>query len=288
VFHFRGLHRSLETILLFSQQYWPAAGVRSHHELKTAYNKHLATIQPGFTTTQLPRVEMVTDEDLAEKLAHLYEDEDDENLLTEEMLRKAKEKHDGPEIAFQRKLLEDTLIALRTGNPRLGALFDLAINRLFFFPFEAAAGGSHSRCIGVIWANPDRSWTLPDAMEFCIHELTHNLFFLEEMVNPLYRDFLALQAPENFAISAIRRSPRRLDLVVHSLFVGIEILLARSRWLGQPATSVLHPSSSKLAQDCRATLRSIQAIPDWQSLFLPNGLALLEEATQVLESAGMS
>jgi hypothetical protein len=288
VFHFRGLPRSLENLLLFCQQQWPAGGVRSHLELKTAYNKHLATLQPGFTTTQLPRAEIVSEVASALELVHLYKDEDDPDAITDDIIQRAKENRDESRIAQQMKLVEDGLAALHNGNPRLGALFDLAINRMFFFEFDAAYGGSNSRCIGVIWANPIRSWTTPDVVEFCLHELTHNLVFLEEIVHPPYRDFQTLRNPDNFAISAIRKVPRRLDLAVHSLVVGIEILLARSSWLGQTATGAVHPPSSQLAQDCRATLRSIQAIPDWQALFLPDGLVLLEEATQVLESSGMS
>jgi hypothetical protein len=283
VFHFRGLHRSLENLLLFSQTQWPAAGVRTHRELKTAYNKHLATLQPDFTTTHLSGAEIVTEVDVVEKLVHLYADEDDPGAVTEEIIQKAKAKLDPARIAHQRKQVEDGLATLHAGNPRLSALFDLAINRVFFFEFDAAYGGSNSRCIGVIWANPILSWSAPDMAEFCLHELTHNLVFLEEIVHPLYRDFATLNKPENFALSAIRKVPRRLDLVVHSLLVGIEVLIARDRWLGETPTGAVHPPSSKLADDCRAALRSIRSIPGWEELFQPNGHAILQEVGEALD-----
>ena len=106
-------------------------------------------------------------------------------------------------------------------------------------------------------------------IEYYVHELTHNLVYLDEECHSHYKDYHQLNLKRNYAFSAIRGQKRRLDLALHSLIVGTELLLLREKKLGHPRVPGIHPTSETLITSCEDTVRSIQSLP-WQSL-LANG-----------------
>jgi hypothetical protein len=282
MFHLNGVQRNLQNIVLFCQQKAPGEKFKSRRELKAAYNRALAGLQASFTVTDRPEPEWVTEVGAAAQLAGLYKSEGGLFPLNDEVIAAARLRQDPANVARRIALTTEAMGLLRRGNPPLAGLFDLAINRLFFFDLKASGGGSSGNAIGIIWANPQVHWSALDVAEFLVHELTHNLLFLEEAVHGLFESPQAMQDPKHFARSAILRVPRRLDLCIHSLLVGVELLLARRQWLGHARETLAHPPSPKLLADCRACLDSIYAVAGHAQLLSANGRDLLARVGRTL------
>ena len=110
------------------------------------------------------------------------------------------------EHAIRRRIagLENALDRLRELDRALGELFDLVVNRVFVTSHNTARGGSFPTAIGVIWANPPDGCETRDLAEFLIHELSHQLLFIDDAVLHHYTDPQAA-AERGWALSAVRR-----------------------------------------------------------------------------------
>lgn len=144
-------------------------------------------------------------------------------------------------------------------DPQLAALFDLVIHTLFYARSPDSGGGSNSSAIGVIWCANRRSWSDDDLHEFFVHELTHNLVFLDELFHQHYFDLNEVAKPENYATSAILKTGRPLDKVFHSIVVAHEILQWRNRH-GEPTGPMVHPPSSALIKNCLTSIASFNSV----------------------------
>ena len=142
---------------------------------------------------------------------------------------------------------------MRAGLDNLGdtrALFDLAVNVIFAHDVPTRGGGSSPKAIGVVWANPKPEFEAEDTAELLVHELTHQLVFLDHMVHRHFEPGVEL----GLSPSAIRATPRRSDLVFHSVVVGAEILAWRRR---AKAGSLAHPPTDRLRAQCATALRAL-------------------------------
>lgn len=119
-----------------------------------------------------------------------------------------------------------------------------------------------------------------------MHELAHNLLFLDECCGEHYVSYDVLEEPTKQAISAIRMTPRRLDLVVHSLVAAIEVLLARESWLGHPSEPKTHPPSSVLLANCYKLFRSIHEVSNWDRLVKERGIEIIYRCKEILNYYG--
>lgn len=164
---------------------------------------------------------------------------------------------------------------LRVVNPSLHRLFDLVIHTLFFHRSQNSGGGSVSSAPGTIWCSPRRHWSLTDTAEFLVHELTHNMLFLDERRFEHYVDPQVLQQPENFAVSAVLKIPRPLDRAFHSLVVASEVLSFREE-NGEPETPHVHPSTLDLARACQGTIDGIRAVISRKALVTQRFVDILE------------
>ncbi len=142
------------------------------------------------------------------------------------------------------KIVEDFFLKLKAVDAQLFYLFSLAINIIFSGPSVLASGGSSSGAIGCIWINPRENWSEQDFMEFFIHEMTHNLLFIDEYCHHHYQGYSEMFLESNYAFSAILSKKRPLDKVFHSILVSTEVLLARNELVGHPETPKLHPPTS--------------------------------------------
>ncbi|MBX3020661.1 MAG: hypothetical protein KF799_03205 [Bdellovibrionales bacterium] len=172
---------------------------------------------------------------------------------------------DSNEIQFAR--LQMAYHELKSQHSNMFSLFDLVFHTVFFHAFPGRGGGSTPRAVGLLWANPPDHWRKPDFMEFFIHELTHNLIFIDERCHQHYTDYEALAKKENYARSTIRNQERRLDLVIHSMAVGIEILSYRHEMQLNPTQTVcVHPANEQLKEACWRSMQSIENIGTLQHL----------------------
>jgi hypothetical protein len=288
VFYFSGLNRHLQNILLLCHEEPEIKSARTRAQVKAVYNKHLARTRPACTVTDRSEVEIVTDVTTAAELTELFCSTTNEDSITTDLIHARSKCQNAEKLQYQVMITLDALATIRRDNPRLGSLLDLAINRIFFFDLENLGGGSNIDTPGIIWANPQPNWRTIDGVEFLVHELTHNLLSIEELVNGLFTDFVAMKAPENFARSAIRKVPRQMNLTLHSLLVGTELLLARENWLGHANGVVCHPPTGKLLADCKTCLDSIRSVPGHEKLLTANGLSILDHVDQILGSMAVA
>jgi hypothetical protein len=233
MFRTMGIKKNIENIFSLSQPYAENGDV-SFLGLKRAYKKFLTHIQPSVPTSSLNSVEFIKDPSRSKQLVALFAEKsrlDDFDRIFS----------DRPQIQNGLQNVESFFYKLREVDASLFSLFSLAINIIFSGPSELASGGSSSVAIGCIWINPRENWSQQDCMEFFIHEMTHNLVFLDEYCHHHYESYSKMFLESNYAPSAILSKRRPLDKVFHSILVSTEVLLARKAVLGHPKAPKLHP-----------------------------------------------
>lgn len=173
-------------------------------------------------------------------------------------------------------------------DPGLARTFTLYIHTLFYQRSNTSGGGSVSSAPGVIWCVPRRTWSQNDISEFLVHDLAHNVLFLDERRFGHYWDHTRLAHNSTFALSAVLRIPRPLDKVFHSLVVANEVLAFRQE-NGEPVSPVVHPPSGELISACEATIASIKAVTANVELVTPRFLEVIGAIENHVESmAGLS
>jgi HEXXH motif-containing protein len=145
-----------------------------------------------------------------------------------------------------REAAESAMMRISEEDFDLFSIFYAAIQTIFFFGSEKCSGGSTSNAVGVIWMNCETDWQESDVVEFLIHELAHTLLFLDERRYLHFVDYNLIPKPEYFALSAVLRTRRPIDKVLHSIVVATEVLSLRQRWLGDGANPKAHPPSAQL------------------------------------------
>ncbi|MCC7404417.1 MAG: hypothetical protein IT288_08460 [Bdellovibrionales bacterium] len=170
-------------------------------------------------------------------------------------------------------------------EPDLAQLFEVVVHTLFFQKSEGYAGGSIATAMGVIWVGQNERWGEVDWQEFLLHELTHQLLFLDDHLQLHFDDWEALLSPETMAQSAVLKIPRPFYLVFHSLIVAHEVLCYR-RAFGEPEAPWAHPPSPELLQAALAAAASLHQVNHQHRLMTPRSQSLLELVRQSLEVLG--
>jgi hypothetical protein len=136
----------------------------------------------------------------------------------------------------------------------------------------------------VVWLSLPLDLPVQDATEFLVHELTHQMLFLDDW---RARHVLAperLAEPATQCVSAVRRTRRRADLVFHSVIVAAEILAFRARHQSSGPFR-LHPDSASLRAAALGARENLQEIPGFEALFSPRARAILQAAGESLRRA---
>jgi hypothetical protein len=248
--------------------------------LKAEYNALLAGLQGDAACTRSGRPEFVDDPvDEARLLAAFVEAPTENDILaavTPEVVAATIDARDPDFIALTREATIAAAQRLYDLDSDRGAVFGLIVNRLFCARLAHNLGGSTHRSVGAVWINLPESTPALDRVEFLMHELTHNLLFVDDRAHGHFASAAAFSVREGGATSAIRRTPRPLYCVFHSLLVAVEIFALREQVLGHPEAPVLHPASPRLLADCIATAASIREIPGWREMFTARGRHLFD------------
>ena len=108
------------------------------------------------------------------------------------------------------KVADDALQLFAEIDEDLYRLFRTVIHTIFYTRSLRSGGGSSSSILGVIWYAHRKNWDIKDIMEFSIHELTHNLVFLDEFRHVHYLDLRDIADPDNWAQKACAISEPKL------------------------------------------------------------------------------
>lgn len=161
-------------------------------------------------------------------------------------------------VAAMRRVT-DGIARINAIDPDLHDVFNFAIHTLFYHRSNESSGGSVSSSPGVIWCGPRTNWSDDDMAEFLVHELAHNMLFIDERRYQHYIDFDEIAKPENYAISAVLNKPRPLDKVLHSLVVAHELLSFREAMGDNEGHGrVAHPETKRLFSSYLDSLESVR------------------------------
>lgn len=274
----KGFRASVETVALLSRPHGDG-DFQDFAALKTAYQRYTASLQPGLPVSRSAEIEFNNDpEDLAKFAAAFNEESDLRDIRSSLLLRDfqdAPKKLETARAAYER---------MSERYPELALLFKLAFNTIFSLPSAEAGGGSASSAVGVLWVNPRATWSENDMIEFLIHELTHNLVFLDERRFSHYVDLKKAVDKENWALSAVLGRLRPIDKGVHSLIVATEILLFRDKHTGHDDRYRVHPPSAILREKALRCADSLLSLKNRSELCRPRFIELTRMCQETLET----
>jgi hypothetical protein len=276
-----GFRANVETISLLSRPY-AAEDLRDFAALKKAYQGYTAFIQPGLPVSRSEDIEFNNEPADLKEFARAFNEEselsDIRTSLLLENFQDAPKKLETARSAYRK---------IQERYPELGLLFKLAFNTMFSLPSVKSGGGSASSAIGVLWVNPRATWSENDVIEFLIHELTHNLVFLDERRHSHYVDLKKAVDKENWALSAVLGRLRPIDKGMHSLVVATEILLFRDKFTGHDDRYRVHPPSAILREQTLRCAESLLNLKNIAELCRPRFIELALTCKDKLENMSL-
>lgn len=226
-------------------------------ELKSALARYIDAVQPQFKIS-FPIDEMpalVSDLNKKSILASAFSIRSQLNDLGQSSM--IEDLQFPSEEKYQQHLIS-AIRLLESQNLELATLIKIVFRYTLFGKSSKAHGGSSSNALGVLWLNPTDKWTLQDYCEFLVHEVTHQLMFLDERIYGHYSQYPLIALKENFAFSTILKRSRPLDKVIHSYFVGMNVLNYRiENWSHENTSYTLHPAVDQLRQGLEDTRNSL-------------------------------
>ncbi|PRA78143.1 hypothetical protein CQ054_22585 [Ochrobactrum sp. MYb29] len=254
----------------------------SETDLRTCYQRYLARMQPHCSwlrsNSKAEIVDAVCDVNTKADLVALFANVDSGlDDLHQNSVIKAGDNDLGPKQA----MISEALQAMKSLTPAHYDFLNNFIEGIFFEESDIASGGSTSNAVGAIWANPDLRFHQNDTIELLVHELTHNLMFLDEWVHPHY-DYDLILSPETWCQSAILLKKRPVDKVVHSIIVATEIVLLRRTVTGEPSIFFAHPPSKELISAITESINDLRRHPMSAQLLKSRVHHLLDQAEEKL------
>ena len=153
---------------------------------------------------------------------------------------------------------------LKNIDVNLYHVFDIVVNEIVlsrcgsFNSNIKAFGGTSQKGLGLIWISDYGSLSQIDLIELIIHETTHNLVFIDELVHSHF-DYNYINDKDTWCISAILDSHRPIDKVYHSIIVASEILLFRHCNNAMNTGYSLHPNTKDLLKTTRKSIASFMS-----------------------------
>jgi len=193
-------------------------------------------------------------------------------------------KFDSKEFLIAEKRIEDAIDFLEKNFPEMHFILQLAIDSIFIRKSDASGGGSTSNAIGVIWINNREHWTTEDLVELLVHELSHNLMFIDELRYLHYPDYNLILDECNYSPSAILHTKRPIDKVVHSIVVATEVVALRRKYLGEPKNPCVHPPTNKIIEQTLSAYQSLKSMSNYKQLTTDRARYLLDKCSSSLEN----
>lgn len=283
MYNLYGIDHQLKNVLLLVRANSPDRTIDSISSLREGVSSFFNTVQPTVARPDQEDVYVTEDIHLGAQLIKFFEYDANGRVLDASSVRALLEA-EAQETVNRPQAIRQAIRRIQALDPQLGQLFQLIIRTVFSYPTDEGPGaGTSANALGVIWTYCSYLWKEQDIAEMLLHEFTHNLVFLNERIQSIYSTYKVLEDPENQPISAIRKTPRRLDFVVDSLIVAVELLLFRERFGWHGLSPVLHPPSEELVRNARQSLQSIYALKNFPILFSSAGCEMLHRCEAALQ-----
>lgn len=278
MYYSEGCKKAIETQYILAQTTYidnnkTTKKYNSWEELRNDLNKFLLGLQSEVTLRNEKDSIISADCDKNKLLVGIFNNISSVNDLNQQQVMKVRNDKVTDE---QISMIHKGLHHLKKMDSNLYDLFINTINYIFFADSSLAGGGSSSAAIGCIWVNPKSNWTVQDLTELFVHELTHNLLFLDERRYSHYSDYSQLNNPAYFAHSSILKRPRPLDKVVHSFIVASEVLEFRKRNFSKTDITYIHPSTETMLENFSKTYQSLRGLPE--SLLTERAWEIIEKS----------
>ena len=156
----------------------------------------------------------------------------------------------------------------------LHQIFQSYIHTMIYNRTLTNGGGSNSLLPGVIWFGHRKNWCRQNIGEFIIHELTHNIMFIDELLSRHHPSACIIADKNLWPVSAILKKARPVDKVLHSLVVASEVLSFR-KVFGEPSQYLAHPPSPEIFESMAVTIHSLRQINEQETILTDRGLELV-------------
>jgi hypothetical protein len=247
------------------------------NDLKLPYFKFLEKQQPDCPVNYSDSI-FILENEIEEKLKNAYsigvlDDLKQSILIGEEYNLEEKIKRINKVIKALEilKKLDEDLFSLLTTT--IHSIFIRNYNQLL--GTSGTHGGSSSGAIGVIWLTVNDNVTEYDLVELLIHELTHNLIFIDELNRPQFV-YNEIKKKENYAHSSILTMNRPLDKVVHSIIVAAELLLTREKLMNFDYVKNIHPETVVMRKNILNSIESVKNMKNIDDVLMPRGKELVQ------------
>jgi hypothetical protein len=272
-----GFEDIIKNVYRISAPYASSGAVQTIDDLRLAYHEFLAKYHPGLPVNRADDL-FIAEASREEAVVDAYAGNNVLNDLKQDAVIGTAYSHDVKleRIAIARDALEDLLAA----DEKFGQVFRLVIHSIIVRPSRqdverSARGGSSSGAIGTIWLTVGTGISKYDLMEMFVHELTHNLMYIDELNYPHYNYDKVLDRKTQ-AFSAILKRSRPMDKVIHSIVVASELLLGRRTFLPDGQIATVHPSDPQLIHDTQVSLESVYSMPDMDNVVMPRVREILD------------
>ncbi len=285
MYHLKNLSACLETVYVLSTKS-ESTKPKSLAELKKNFQQFLKQMQPEVPSSTQNDLWYINDDAAIKSLCEIF---NADTTLTDISFKLDESKiSDIGNRTEHYTTLKNHLSLLKSLDPELSAVFELAVNACFQAPAAVAGGGTTSGAIGVLWLDARPNWTAQDYLEYCVHELTHTLMFLDELRFQHYVKVKALSEKESFAQSAILRRLRPLDKVIHALVVSTEVLSFRQKHKLKDQKLALHPPTEIMIDGALKSIKSIKSVASINKYVTQRYLDLVDQCEDKLLSLNLT
>lgn len=281
-----GFVSAIKNVYILSARFAGSEPVENIDQLRTCYHAFLRDLYPEVPVNE-SRNFFVDDEKIEDRLAAAFH--------MKEALGQQQQRDGfiGPSYPLDKKLerIERVRVAmdeLLSLDEDLRSLFELVVHTVLIREPKPLANGGYSHscsaatAVGVIWLSAVDFVTKEDFKELLIHELIHQLLFIDDFVTSQFQ-YVEMSKPESFALSAISLTPRPMDVVIHSIIVACELLVSRQRLIGEPLKPTVHPPSAAIKATLAQSFESLVKAPTYSSLVTPRIQGFLDHCKRQLK-----
>jgi hypothetical protein len=276
-----GLSHNIENVYKLAAPFAEGADLQTMGDLKRPYLGFLRDLHKDFPINENEN-QIIRDPAAARALTGAFAASQVNDLHQERMVAGL---YQDEALNERAGVVQDQLRHLREINAEVAELFQLVIHSILLAGSgennegRRAHGGSSNSRIGLLWMSLHSRLSAQDIMEMLIHEMTHNLVFIDELNFGLF-EYPEMTKIENWARSSILKRKRPMDKVVHSIVVSTEILHARAAYLPNAEPLSAHPDSASMKESTLAAIDSVLTHPNRDAICQPRAIELVEKSRQ--------
>lgn len=275
-------------LYILSEPFLAGKKVRRVSDLRQPYRDFLKFWYPAMPVNDNEDL-FINDAEIERKLAAAYSGSTLNDLHQDDIIGDSYSDTEKNRRVYQS---QEALVELYQRDEVFAQIFDLVIHSIFITHTRTTSlghqshGGSASGAIGAVWLSMKKEVTKDDLKELFIHEITHHLLFIDELVYGHF-DYKKILYKENFAYSSILNMMRPLDKVVHSMMVATEILLGRERHFSNKDNVTVHPSDEHMIENVARSYHTIMNLPNLEDLLTLRSLELVESSFQACQDIAL-